>query len=269
MSTQEHHNHEGHEHHEHEERHERRSRSQNPSGVWMPVSIIVAALVIAAAVIFGPRLAGGNQGTAGAAGQQPQQQAAGQPAQQVNINNVKTAGEPFIGSPNAPVTIAYWSDFQCPFCDQFETQTLPTIIKNYVDTGKVKIVFKDLQFLGPDSQTAGLIGRAIWSTDPSAYFKWRTYMFDHQGQENGGWASKQNLLSIVSDVGLNANQINNLITKNQSTYQAEIDADKQEGASMGIDSTPSFVIGTQLIVGAQPLSVFTQAIDNQLQTAGK
>ena len=266
MSTQEHHNHAGHEHHE--EGHERRSRLQSATNIWMPVSILAAGVIIAAAVIFGPKLVSGNQAAGNGQPQQPQQ-AAGQPAAQVNINNVKTAGEPFIGSPNAPVTIAYWSDFQCPFCDQFETQTLPTIIKNYVDTGKVKIVFKDLQFLGPDSQTAGLIGRAIWNTDPSAYFKWRTYMYDHQGQENGGWASKQNLLSIVSDVGLNANQINSLITTNQATYQAEIDADKQEGASMGIDSTPSFVIGTQLIVGAQPLSVFTQAIDNQLQSAGK
>ncbi|MCL5016233.1 MAG: thioredoxin domain-containing protein [Patescibacteria group bacterium] len=257
-----------HEHHEHEAHHEERRESKpltKNNQALIPVAVIVAGVIIAAAVIFGPKLAG-NQGN-GTQNQGQTQQ--GQPTQQANINDVKTAGEPFIGSPNAPVTVAYWSDFQCPFCDKFETETMPTLIKDYVDTGKVKIVFKDLQFLGSDSQTAGIMGRAVWSADPQSYFKWRTYLFDHQGQENSGWATEQKLLGIITDVGLNANQISSLISKDQSTYQSEIDADKQEGASMGIQSTPSFVIGDQLIVGAQPLSVFTQAIDSQLKNSGK
>ncbi|MBI2023890.1 thioredoxin domain-containing protein [Candidatus Giovannonibacteria bacterium] len=70
------------------------------------------------------------------------------------IVDVDIKNEPFIGDPNAPVTIAYWSDFQCPFCQRFEQNTLPTLVDQYVKTGKVKIVFKDFQFLGPDSQDA-------------------------------------------------------------------------------------------------------------------
>ncbi|MCL5006907.1 MAG: thioredoxin domain-containing protein [Patescibacteria group bacterium] len=250
------------EHENHEERHERKMQSGNNPFV-LPAAVLIAGAIIAAAVILGPKLSAGNQGNTGTAAQGQQ------PTQQVDINSVKTAGEPFIGSPSAPVTIAEWSDYQCPFCDQFEEQTLPTIIQNYVDTGKVKIVFKDLQFLGPDSQTAGIMGRAIWSMDPQAWFKWRSYVYSHQGQENSSWATESKLLAMAGDVGINTTQLSNLIAKNQATYQAEIDADKQEGAAMGINSTPSFVIGTQLIVGAQPFSVFQQAIESQLQSAGK
>ncbi len=257
-------NHEHQEHHEHSE-HEAKARSGN-SQALLPIAVLAAGIIIAAAVIFGPRLTGNQTNNGGTQNQGQTQQ--GQ-VQQVNIKNVKTTGEPFIGSPNAPVTIAEWSDWQCPFCDQFEEQTLPAIIRDYVNTGKVKIVFKDLQFLGSDSQTAGVMGRAIWSIDPQSYFKWRTYVYGHQGQENSGWATEEKLLGMAGAVGINTAQLSSAIAKNQSAYQAEIDADKQEGSSMGIVSTPSFVIGTQLIVGAQPASVFTQAINSQLQNAGK
>ena len=111
----------------------------------------------------------------------------------VHVKDVVTAGEPYLGDPNAPITIAFWSDFQCPYCKSFETggipqiptpAAMPEIIKNYVDTGKAKIVFKDFAFLGPDSSTAALYGRAVWNLYPAQYMKWRTAMYQAQDGEN-------------------------------------------------------------------------------------
>ncbi len=137
-----------------------------------PVSIIVAALIIALAIVythFAPTPQGGNNAAA--------------VAPSVDIKKVNIAGDPYIGNPNAPVTIAYWSDYQCPFCKQFEETTLMELKSTYVDTGKVKVVFKDFQFLGEDSLTAALYARAVWELYPSEYFAWRIAIFSKQDDE--------------------------------------------------------------------------------------
>lgn len=106
------------------------------------------------------------------------------PKSTTNVKNVITAGLPFLGKSDAPQTIAFWSDFQCPYCKMFELGTLPQIIQNYVDTGKVKVIFKDLSFLGPDSDTAAIYSRAVWELYPQQYFAWRTAMYEAQDGEN-------------------------------------------------------------------------------------
>ncbi|MEK7554214.1 MAG: thioredoxin domain-containing protein, partial [Patescibacteria group bacterium] len=118
---------------------------------FLPVAVVVAGLLIAGAVMWNGSRPVDSTGS-------PQ---AGT-APKVNIKDVKTDGNPFIGQASAPVTIAVWSDFQCPFCKRFETETLPLIVKDYVDAGKVKVVMMDFAFLGPDSTAAGEYNRAVW-----------------------------------------------------------------------------------------------------------
>jgi len=183
----------------------------------------------------------------------------------VNIKDVDVKGEPFIGKEDAPVTIAYWSDFQCPFCKRFEQETLPDLISQYVDSGKLKIVFKDFEFLGSDSTTAALAAHAVWETSPKNYFKWQTAMFDKQDAENSGWGNKDDVIALTRSVsGVDANKVSQLMESKKSEYQKEADADKTEGTKFNITGTPGFVVGTQSIFGAQPLSVFTQLIDAEL-----
>lgn len=101
----------------------------------------------------------------------------------VDSKDLAPTDAPFIGNPSAPLTILFWSDFQCPFCKRFEIETLPQIVKDYVDTGKVKIVMLDFAFLGNDSITAGLYNRAVWKLYPTQYFAWRTAMYQAQDEE--------------------------------------------------------------------------------------
>lgn len=224
---------------------------------FLPAAVVVAGGLIAAAVLWsGAHPVPTPPGTPGA----------GAAAPSVNISDIKMDGDPYVGSAGAPVTIAFWSDYQCPFCKQFELTTLPQIMQDYVDTGKVKIVFMDFAFLGNDSIAGGMYARSVWKLYPKQYFAWRTAMFKAQDQEGdvgfGNAASIDKLDATIP--GLDAAKIAADVKANASAYQAAMDADKLEAQKEGVNATPSFVIGTQLIQGAYPYATFKSAIDAAL-----
>ena len=238
----------------------------NPTSI-ISISIIFGSVLIGGSILFAANMIAGpvsantikSQGTSQtASGTQ------GQPsAQTADISKVKIADEPFIGNPNAPVTIAYWFDYQCPFCKRNEQDTIPQLVKEYVDTGKVKLVFKDFQFLGADSQTLGQFARAVWATTPDKFYQWHKAVYDNAGTENTGWATHDKIMSITSSVlGTSlANQVAGLVTSQGANYQKEMDADKAEGSAFGVSGTPSLIVGKQLVVGAVPYSQIKAAID--------
>ncbi|MFB6191374.1 MAG: thioredoxin domain-containing protein [Candidatus Nanohaloarchaea archaeon] len=112
----------------------------------------------------------------------------------VSTSTFSTSNEPSIGSKDAPVTMVYWYDYQCPFCGRFEQRVYPQLKKNYVENGELRIVFKDHPFLGKDSRTAALASNAVWNEYPDRWIDWHNTVFDSQGKENSGWASRQNLV---------------------------------------------------------------------------
>jgi protein-disulfide isomerase len=185
----------------------------------------------------------------------------------VNIKNVSMTNEPFIGNANAPVTVVEWSDYQCPYCKQFEQSTLPQIITDYVNAGKVKVVFKDFAFLGQDSVTAGVYDRSVWKLYPAQYFAWRTAMFAAQDAEgDAGFGDAPSIDKLNATVaGLDAAKITADVAANGAAYQAQIDADKAEAGKFGIQGTPAFIIGTTMLPGAYPYANFKTLIDAQLK----
>jgi len=222
---------------------------------FLPVAVVVAGLLIAGAVVWN----GSRTPTA------PSQGAAG--AAQVDSKDVDIEGDPFIGRADAPLTIALWSDYQCPFCQRFELETLPEIIKDYVDTGKVKVVFLDFAFLGEDSVTAALYSRAVWKLYPEQYFAWRTAMYTAQDEEQdigfGDAASIDELTATIS--GIDADKVAADVKANKAAYQAAADADRAEGQTFGVSATPSAIVGKELIQGAYPYPNFKAAIDSALK----
>ena len=223
------------------------------------VSILIAGVIVAGAVILSSRVGGG------AVAAQPTQQPAAAPIA-ADVRKVNTAGEPFIGNVNTPVTMAYWYDYQCPFCQRNEENAMPQLLKEYVDTGKVKIVFKDYEFLGPDSQTLGQYSRAVWEAVPGKFYQWHKAIFDNQGTENTGWASKDKILSITTTVlgAGDSAKVTQLVATKSAEYQKQMDADKTEGTAMGINGTPGAIIGKQLVSGAVPYAQYQTAIEAAL-----
>jgi len=223
-----------------------------------PIAVLVGAAIIGAAFIFG-------HGAATQPSTNPTQPAT---TAKVDIKNVKTdVGDPFIGDPNAPVIMALWFDYQCPFCKQLDTNVMPQLYDQYVKTGKLKIVFKDFQFLGNDSNTDAEFARAVWEAYPDHFYDWYEAMFVAQDQE--GDQGFGNLDSVVAMTkakvpAIDTAKITALITTNKAKYDAAIAADRDEGQTFGINGTPSFIIGTTNLSGAQPLTAIAPLIDAQL-----
>ncbi len=231
----------------------------------MPVAIIIAGVIIGVSLIVAFK-----QPAAPATGAAPGKVA-------VNVKDVNiTAGDPFIGNANAKVTIVEWSDYQCPFCRAVEVGGIPqinlspvpleTLIKEYVDTGKVKVVFKDFPFLGQDSITAAMYEHAIWEKYPAKFYDWRKKMYEAQDAEGDeGFGDEASILKLIGTIpGMDANAIKALVAANKDKYTKEMNDDRAEASKFGIQGTPGFVTGKVLIDGAQPYDNFKTAIDAQL-----
>lgn len=216
-----------------------------------PIAVVLGALIIALALAYGR-------------GDVPQPAEQGTGA--VDIKEVATENAPFVGERNAPVTIAVWSDYQCPFCKRFELDTLKQVYDEYVTKGQVKIVFKDFQFLGPDSQNAALVGRAVWDAYPDQYYAWHTAVMNAQGAvEGSGFGGVEGLLEITGSVeGIDASRVQTLLDANKARYEEAIAADRAEGSKFGINGTPGTIIGTTLIAGARSFADIKPLIDAEL-----
>lgn len=229
----------------------------------IPLAIVIAGALIAGAVYFAS--IGRGTGVGGIPS----------PSVKVDIKDVKTDGDPFIGNPDAPVVLAYWSDHQCPFCKAVEvggipqipiTPAIPELIKDYVNTGKLKIVFKDYAFLGPDSTTAALYEHAIWELYPDKFYEWRKALMLAQDEENGGFGNEESIVALTNAIsGMDGATVKALVEEKTDAYAKSIADDKEEGISFGIQGTPGFITGTKLIAGAAGPEAFRAAIDEQLR----
>lgn len=248
-----------------------------PSGIdGLPLSIavLIGAVLVSGSIIYASyRIAPDSAAGAGLIARQAQPQAQLQapvPGQQgpraVDASKVTVDNDPILGSVSAPVSIYYWFDYQCPVCRAFEEQQVSQLKKDYIDTGKIRIVYKDMQFLGEDSISLGLVSRAVWELAPDKFYAWHKAVYDNQGQERTGWATQEKIAEIATAaLGADfADRAIALAASHASAYKKEMAADRAEAKAIGIDATPSFVIGDKLIVGLYPYNILRSTIDAAL-----
>ncbi len=241
-------------------------RKLSPGDILIPVAIIIAGGMISGSIVWTARQATLQQAAIAPVDSTPPGQPAAPPADIASVN-LKDAA--YIGQDNAPVVMAYWFDYQCPYCKQEEETVFPQLIKDYVDTGKLKIVYKDFAFLGPDSDVASRAARAVWAVAPDKFREWHKAMFDHQDQENAGWGNQDDILALTGTIaGIDVAKVKALMTEKANDFTQAMQADANEGYSMGVGGTPSFLVGKEMMVGAQPYEKLKAAIDAQLAKAG-
>ena len=179
--------------------------------------------------------------------------------------------DPIIGNVDAPITIIEFSDFQCPFCARFHTQTLPLILEEYIETGKVKLVFRDfpIQNIHPNALPASVAAEC--ANEQGKFRGMHDILFEKQKEWNKLETvdALSSFSQYASDMQLEQNKFDSCLTSGK--YIEEIKNDLNDGREYGVSGTPGFFVGNEQIgyvelKGAQPFDSFKKVIDAQLDT---
>lgn len=168
-----------------------------------------------------------------------------------------TANDRILGDPNAPVTIIEYASLTCPHCAQFHANTLPDIKKNWIDTGKARLVYRDYPLDGVALQ-AGALARCV---DEDRYFGFLDVLFRSQTQ----WARSSDPVGALGQIarlsGMDADAIDacfantevmNGILEGQQTAQQKYD----------ISATPSFIVNGEKITGGRSAEEFEKILND-------
>ncbi len=220
-----------------------------------------AAVVVVAAVLLG----GGESASTPPSGGEPS-------AEQSREVGAMFAGIPqrgtVLGDPSAPATLTEFADLQCPFCAEYATDVLPTVIRDYVRPGRLKLDLQLMSFLGPDSARAARMAAAAGTQN--RMWPFTELFYRNQGEENSGYATDAFLRRIGSGVpGLDVERA--LRRRSSPAAARALEGGTRAAARAGVTSTPTFLVtrggGRPEALELQTLTPgeFTDKLDAALQ----
>jgi len=173
---------------------------------------------------------------------------------------------PILGDPNAPLTLVEFGDYQCTYCKKFFHETEESILINYVETGKVKMVFKDFIVVNEDSLNAA--SAAHCANDQKMFWQYHSTLYNNWDGEGTGWASLEQLHQFAFTLGLDMNEFSECISN--SKWKDLVLSSHADGRTLGVDATPTFFIINEnneafKITGAQRYDVFQDVFDSLLE----
>ena len=175
-------------------------------------------------------------------------------------------GSPMLGNPNAPITLVEFGDYQCHYCHVFFESIEGKIMKNYIETGKVKMIFKDYNIIGKDSVKASQ--GAHCANDQGLFWEYHDILYSNWTGENNGWASGANLANYAQDIGLEMNQWTDCMS--QQKHSKTILDSNEDAKKLQLTGTPAFFVissdgQVSKLFGAQPFEVFKRVFDEKLE----
>ena len=175
-------------------------------------------------------------------------------------------GSPILGDPNAPITLVEFGDYQCHYCNVFFQSIEEDIIKNYVETGKVKIIFKDYNIIGPDSINAS--HGAHCANEQELFWEYHDILYSNWTGENNGWASSNNLRIFAEEINADVDKWTECM--NEKTHSKVIIDSNNDAKSLELTGTPAFFVinsngEVSKLFGAQPFEIFEKVFDKELE----
>jgi protein-disulfide isomerase len=143
-----------------------------------------------------------------------------------------------LGDPAAPVSLVVFEDPQCPFCDEWSLETLPVVVDEFVRTGKINLVYRGVEIIGPQSIVGlrAIVGAGsqnkLWNLNEAIYA--------NQGKENGGWLTSQLVLALARDLGLNTTKL--IKAANSVAVSKALEASLKQATAQKLQGTPTFLI---------------------------
>lgn len=191
-----------------------------------------------------------------------------QPSQQEQLAALARldADDPVARGPvDAPVVMINYSDFQCQYCKKFVIDTEPELIARYVDTGLMRIEWRDFPWIGDESTAAARAARA--AAEQGRFWDYNLALYaDQPSKTNSGAWSDGRLQELAAELGLDVDRFRD--DMNDARTAEAVSVDFAEGQGIGVTATPSFLINGRPLVGAYPLEVFVEVIDEALEAVG-
>jgi protein-disulfide isomerase len=241
---------------------QRRRRLMTLGGV-----LAAAAAVVVVAIL----VSGGGGGKASDRPQAAQTSSGAIPGQKESGEML--AGIPqkgiYLGRTDAPVRLVEFADLQCPICREYALQSLPTLVQDYVRTGKVRMEFRNLSFLGPDSITAGRAAAA--AAQQNKLWNFTGVLYYNQGEENSGYVTQQFIDRINKAAGVDSAEADAFAKSAAS--QEPLGAANTMANQLGVDSTPTILVGKRggalkaVDADATDVAAYKSAIDGVLGQA--
>ena len=241
---------------------QRRRRLMTLGGV-----LAAAAVVVVVAIV----VSGGGGNKASDRPQAAQTSSGAIPGQKVSAEML--AGIPqkgiYLGKTDAPVRLVEFADLQCPICREYSLQSLPTLVQDYVRTGKVRMEFRNLSFLGPDSITAGRAAAA--AAQQNKLWNFADVLYFNQGEENSGYVTPQFIDRINKAAGVDSAEADAFAKSAAS--QEPLAAANTMANQFGVNATPTILVGKRggdlkaVNADATDVSAYKSAIDGVLGQA--
>ncbi|MBI5950986.1 MAG: DsbA family protein [Chloroflexi bacterium] len=177
---------------------------------------------------------------------------------QVRRYDIPTEGYPSFGPEDAEIVIVEFSDFQCPYCQRFHAETYPDLLAAY--PGKIRFVYRNFPLppnMHPDAMSAAVA--SLCANDQNAYWDYHDKLFA------GSSLNEETYIQYATELGLDVEEFTACLSSGK--HDDFIEQDMEFSSNLGVQSTPTFFVNGLAVIGAQPLSTFTQLIDKEL--AGK
>ncbi|MEG3627692.1 DsbA family protein [Streptomyces poriticola] len=239
----------------------RSSRSSRSSRVRRAAAalVLVTSLVVAAVAFTG----GEDRADAPAGSAAPTAAAPADPGLLALAR--RDSGDPYaLGEPDAPVVLIAYSDFQCTYCGRFARETKPVLLRDYVERGVLRIEWRNYPIFGGESEQAA---RAGWAAGRQGRFwQFHDVAYAEPRERNTGAFAERELVAMAERAGIGDLDRFRADLASPAAEKA-VQRDAGEGYSLGVSSTPAFLLNGRPILGAQPTHVFTEAVETaQAQT---
>jgi protein-disulfide isomerase len=195
--------------------------------------LLLAAAVAAAAIVVGVLIAAG-------AGKDSKHTVTGAAPTSTHAHPFKGVPQngATLGSAGAPATLTVYEDPQCPFCRDWNVNTLPSVVADYVRPGKINIVYRGVNIIGPNSEQ-GL--RAIYAAgQQNKLWNLSEGLYEQQGKENSGWITDDVIRQVATGAGANAAKI--AAAASSPAVTAQLAAAENEARAIGLQGTPTFIL---------------------------
>lgn len=237
---------------------ENKTQDQN-NPYLIPGAIIVAGVLIAGAVVYSIK------DPDGAVTRRQPAAAAVADSGGSGVAGDLEDDDPMLGNPEAPVALVEFSDFQCPFCRRMYGDALPLLKEKYIKTGKIKFIYRDFPLTSIHSLAQKYAEAGECADEQGKFWPMHDKIFDEQNSRGQGTItdfSVEDIKRWALEIGLEGVKFDECLDSGK--YTEEVSKDFRDGQNAGVQGTPATFVNGRLISGAVPISVFEQAIEEEL-----